>query len=140
MDAVIIYESLTGNTAKASNMIAQELRSAGVPTTVCRITSVDYQALADADLVIVGTWVDGIFVVGQRPGRRQRLRRLPILDRKRCLVFCTYAINPGKTLEKMSRLLEGRGANVLGGMTIRRNDLEGGAKEFVERLIEAIPA
>jgi hypothetical protein len=140
MDAVIIYESLTGNTEKASNMIAQELRSAGVPTTVCRITSVDYQALADADLVIVGTWVDGIFVVGQRPGRGQRLRRLPILDRKRCLVFCTYAINPGKTLEKMSRLLEGRGANVLGGMTIRRNDLEGGAKEFVERLIEAIPA
>jgi sulfite reductase alpha subunit-like flavoprotein len=140
MDAVIIYESLTGNTEKASNMIAQELRSAGVPTTVCRITTVDYQALADADLVIVGTWVDGIFVVGQRPGRRQRLRRLPILDRKRCLVFCTYAINPGKTLEKMSRLLEGRGANVLGGMTIRRNDLEGGAKEFVDRLLEAIPA
>jgi sulfite reductase alpha subunit-like flavoprotein len=140
MDAVIIYESLTGNTEKASNMIAQELRSAGVPATVCRITTVDYQALADADLVIVGTWVDGIFVVGQRPGRRQRLRRLPILDRKRCLVFCTYAINPGKTLEKMSRLLEGRGANVLGGMTIRRNDLEGGAKEFVDRLLEAIPA
>jgi hypothetical protein len=140
MDAVIIYESLTGNTEKASNMIAQELRGAGVPTTVCRITKVDYQALADADLVIVGTWVDGIFVVGQRPGRRQRLRRLPVLDRKRCLVFCTYAINPGKTLEKMSRLLEGRGANVLGGMTIRRNDLEGGAREFVERLLEAIPA
>jgi hypothetical protein len=140
MDAVIIYESLTGNTEKASNMIAQELRAAGVPTTVCRITNVDYQALADADLVIVGTWVDGIFVVGQRPGRRQRLRRLPVLDRKRCLVFCTYAVNPGKTLEKMSRLLEGRGANVLGGMTIRRNDLEGGSREFVERLLEAIPA
>lgn len=140
MDAVIIYESLTGNTEKASTLIAGQLRAAGVPTTVCPITSVDYQALADADLVIVGTWVDGIFVVGQRPGRGHRIRRLPVLDHKRCLVFCTYALNPGRTLEKLSRILEGRGANVLGGMTIHRNDLEGGATEFVERLLEAIPA
>ena len=140
MDAVIIYESLTGNTERASTMIAEQLRAAGVPTKVCRITNIDYQALAAADLVIVGTWVDGIFVVGQRPGRGQRIRRLPVLDRKRCLVFCTYSINPGRTLEKLSRILEGRGASVLGGMTIRRNDLEGGAREFVERLLEAIPA
>jgi hypothetical protein len=140
MDAVIIYESLTGNTEKASTLIAGQLRAVGVPTTVCRITSIEYQALADADLVIVGTWVDGIFVVGQRPGRGSRIRRLPVLDRKRCLVFCTYALNPGRTLEKLSRILEGRGAKVLGGMTIRRNDLEGGAREFVERLLEAIPA
>jgi hypothetical protein len=140
MDALIIYESLTGHTAKASALIAEELRAAGVPTTVCRITNVDYQALATADLVIVGSWVDGIFVVGQRPGRGHRLRRLPVLDRKRCLVFCTYAINAGKTLEKMTKLLEGRGADVLGGMTIRRNDLEGGAREFVERLLESTPA
>ena len=68
------------------------------------------------------------------------MRRLPVLDRKRCLVFCTYAINPGKTLEKMTKLLEGRGADVLGGMTIRRNDLEAGAREFVERLLASIPA
>ena len=140
MVAVIIYESLTGNTERAANLMATGLRAAGVPTTVCHVTDIDYQALAAADLVIVGTWVDGIFVIGQRPGRGQRLRRLPVLDHKRCLVFCTYALNPGKTLEKMSRILEGRGANVLGGMTIRRKNLEQETKEFVERLLEAIPA
>ena len=140
MVAVIIYESLTGNTERAANLMATGLRAAGVPTTVCHVTDIDYQALAAADLVIVGTWVDGIFVIGQRPGRGQRLRGLPVLDHKRCLVFCTYALNPGKTLEKMSRILEGRGANVLGGMTIRRKNLEQETKEFVERLLEAIPA
>jgi hypothetical protein len=140
MNAVIIYESLTGNTERASNLIATELRAAGVGVKVCRITEIDYQALATADLVIVGTWTDGIFVVGQRPGRGQRLRRLPVLDHKRCLAFCTYALNPGKALDKMIRILQGRGANVLGGMTIRRNNLEGGAHEFVARLLEAIPA
>jgi hypothetical protein len=140
MNAVIIYESLTGNTEKAAKLMAKQLRAASVAATVCRITGIDYQALANADLVIVGTWTDGIFVVGQRPGRGQRLRRLPVLDHKRCLVFCTYALNPGKTLEKMSRILEARGADVLGGMAIRRNNLEAGANEFVERLLDAIPA
>src|SRR5579859_746771 len=77
VNAVIVYESLTGNTRRASELIAAELRRAGIATSTCAVTQLDYQALSDADLVIVGTWTDGIFVVGQRPGRAQRLRNLP---------------------------------------------------------------
>lgn len=139
MNAAIIYESLTGNTKKTAHLIARELTAVGVTTSVSPITQIDFQALEVADLVIVGTWTDGMIVAGQRPGRAARLRRLPVLDRKRCLVYCTYAIDQGKTLQKLTKILEGRGANVLGGMAIRRNDLEGGAREFVARLREAIP-
>ena len=140
MNAAIIYESLTGNTRKAAHIMAGYLSAAGVTASVCPITQIDYQALAVADVVIVGTWTDGIFVVGQRPGRAQRLRRLPVIDHKQCLVYCTYALDPGKTLQKMTGILKERGANVLGGMAIRRTNLEGGSKEFVDRLLEAIPA
>ncbi|MDQ6617943.1 MAG: flavodoxin domain-containing protein [Actinomycetota bacterium] len=140
MNAAIIYESLTGNTRKTAHLIAQELAKAGVHASVSPITNVDYQALEVADLVIVGTWTDGMVVAGQRPGRAQRLRRLPVLDRKRCLVYITYAIDPGKTLSKLIGIMEERGANVLGGMAIKRNNLEGGARDFVARLLEAIPA
>ena len=79
MSAVVIYESLTGNTRRAAGIMGAELERAGVPTTVCPITRINYQALADADLVIVGTWTDGIFVVGQRPGRAARIRKLPVI-------------------------------------------------------------
>jgi flavorubredoxin len=140
MNVAIVYESLTGNTKKASELIGRELTRAGVAASVFPITRLNSQALASADLVVVGTWTDGIIVVGQRPGRAQRLRALPVLNGKRCLVFCTYAINPGKTLDKMTRIMQGRGAEVLGGMALRRQDLEGGAKDFVDRLLEAIPA
>jgi hypothetical protein len=139
MNAAIIYESLTGNTKKTAHLIGQELGKAGVTATVFPITNVDYQALEVADLVIVGTWTDGIVIAGQRPGRAARLRHLPTIGGKRCLVFITYAIDPGKTLEKLSRIMEQRGANVLGGLAIKRNDLEGGARDFVARLLEAIP-
>jgi sulfite reductase alpha subunit-like flavoprotein len=139
MNAVIIYESLTGNTRKAAQLIARQLGKAGAAVVVCPITQLDFQALEVADLVIVGTWTDGMIFAGQRPGRAGRIRHLPVLDRKKCLVYCTYAIDQGKTLQKLTAIMAERGANVLGGMAIRRNDLEGGAKEFVARLLEAIP-
>ena len=69
MNAVVIYESLTGNTAKAGRAIAAGLTAGGVPTEAFPITAIDYQALADAELVIVGSWTDGLILFGQRPGR-----------------------------------------------------------------------
>jgi hypothetical protein len=138
MNALVIYESLTGHTRRAGELIAAGLVGAGVRATVCGVTRIDYEALSAADVVIVGSWTDGVFVVGQRPGRAHRLRALPVIDGKRCVVYCTYAINPGKTLVKLTRIMEERGAEVLGGMAIRRNDLELGAQEFVDRLLEAV--
>ncbi len=140
MKAVVIYESLTGNTRKAAGLIAAELGRQGVPATVSPITAIDYQALEDADLVIVGSWTDGLLFFGQKPGRAGRLRKLPFISGKRCVVFCTYAIDCGATLEKLVTILEDRGAEVLGGMAIRRDNLEGGARDFVNRVLEVVAA
>lgn len=140
MNVVVVYESLTGNTQRAAEVIGGELERRGVHATVCNVTAIDYQALAQADLVVMGSWVDGIFVIGQRPGRAVRLESFPPIDGKRCFVFCTYALNPGKTLDKMTKIMEGRGAEVLGGMAIRRNRIDDGARDFVTRLLAAVPA
>ena len=56
MNAIVIYESLTGNTKKAAEFIVDELISNGVAARSCPTSDVDYQALAEADLVIVGSW------------------------------------------------------------------------------------
>lgn len=135
MRGVVIYESLTGHTRDAGQRIAARLTERGVPTIACGVTAIDYQALSSADLVIVGSWTDGIFVVGQRPGRAARLVRMPTLEGKRCLVYCTYALNPGKVLEKMTAIVEGRGGTVLGGMAIRRDRIAQGVEEFVDRVL-----
>ena len=140
MKAVVIYESLTGNTRKAAGFIGAQLERGGVETTVASITAVPYQALAEADLVIVGSWTDGLVLFGQKPGRSGRLKKLPYISGKRCAVFCTYAIDAGSVLDKMVALMEDRGAEVIGGMTIRRDDLAGGSKDFVERVLEVVKA
>ena len=140
MNAIVIYESLTGNTKKAAQQVGQELTAAGVGATVCNITSVDYQALADADLVIVGTWTDGIVFFGQRPGRAGRIRTMPTLVGKRAAVFCTYAVDQGKTLQKLTAIVQARGAEVIGGMAIRRTNIKDGVADFVNRVLNAVAA
>ncbi len=138
MRAVVIYESLTGNTAKAAELIAAELSARDVSTVTCTVGAVDFQALADADLVIVGSWTDGLFFIGQRPAKAARLAQLPFISGKTCAVFCTYALDTGKTLDKLSAIMADRGGDVIGGMAIKRNRLEEGSLEFVERILAVV--
>jgi hypothetical protein len=140
VQAVVISESLTGNTRRAAGLIARELGAQGVSAVACPITAIDYQALSTADLVIIGTWTDGVILFGQRPGRAHRLRALPSIAGKKAVVFCTYAVDPGRTLDKLTEIVRERGGDVIGGMAIRRNDLAGGARELVTRLLSAVEA
>ena len=135
MHAVVIYESLTGNTAKAGRAIAHQLTEAGLPTRAFPITKVDYQALQDAELVIVGSWVDGLILIGQRPGRMGRITAMPALAGKKAVVYLTYAIDAGKALQKMSDAVAARGAEVLGGTRIRRDKLDEGVADLVDRVL-----
>lgn len=139
-NAVVIYESLTGNTRRAGERIAAELEAAGVRTVACPVTDVDLAALAAADIVIVGSWTDGLILFGQRPGRAGRLRKLPVIDGKLAAVYCTYALETGKTLQKLQGIVERRGGEVIGGMAIRRDKIAEGAAQFVDRLLAAATA
>ena len=134
MRVVVIFESLTGNTRKASHLVADELRAAGHHAVAYPTTDVDLHELQQADLVVVGGWTDGAFFVLQRPGRAGRLRKIPAIAGKRAVCFVTYALDAGKTLEKLAVIVEGLGATVEGGMTIRRDKLAEGAVELAARI------
>ncbi|MGV3759775.1 MAG: flavodoxin family protein [Actinomycetota bacterium] len=135
MHAVVIYESLTGNTAKAGRAIAAQLTEAGLPTRAFPITGIDFQALQEAELVIVGSWVDGLILFGQRPGRMGRITSMPALAGKKAVVYLTYAIDAGKSLQKLSDAVAARGAEVLGGTRIRRDKLDEGVADLVDRVL-----
>ncbi len=134
MKAVIIYNSLTGTTEKAAHRIASEMRALRIEATPVAIGDVHEDDLTDADLVIVGTWTDGIIVVGQKPAGARKIRALPLLAGKRAVVYCTYAVDPGQTLEKLVDLVSGLGAEVIGGFALARHQLNQDVAEFVDRL------
>ena len=138
MRAVVIYESLTGNTARAGRAIAARLTAEGVPTQAFPITKIDYQALSEADLVVVGSWTDGLILVGQRPGRMGRITSMPAMAGKKAVVYLTYAIDSGKALQKLVDAVSARGAEVLGGVTIRRDKIDAGVDDLVDRVLSAV--
>lgn len=134
MKAVIIFNSLTGTTEKAAHRIASELKALRVDATPVPIAEVDEATVADVDLVIVGTWTDGIVILGQKPAGKKKLRGLPSLAGKKAVVYCTYAVDPGRTLDKLVAEVEARGADVIGGFALARHDLAADVAEFVDRL------
>jgi flavodoxin len=137
MNVAILVESLTGNTWKAGEMIADQLQQEGWRiTALSRVREPDYAALQAADLVLVGTWIHGLFVVGQTPWGLGELAKLPVMKGKKAAAFCTYALNPGKSLNKMTGVLDSLGAEVLGGLALHRAKLPQHTEEFAARLIE----
>jgi hypothetical protein len=138
MRALVIHESLTGNTRAAARLIVAELEREGWEASECSSRQVDLSALQQADVVVVGTWVDGLVLFGQRPGGAGKLAKLPLLGGKPTYAYVTYAIDPGKTLDKLSAILAERGADVKGAMTIRRDQNVQGAADLVDRLVAAV--
>ncbi len=137
MKAAILVESLTGNTWKAGEMIAGQLQQAGWSiTAMTRVRQPDYAALQAADVVLVGTWIHGLFVVGQAPWALGELAKLPAMKGKKAAAFCTYALNPGNSLHKMTNVLDTLGAEVLGGLALHRAKLPQHTEEFAARLVE----
>jgi flavodoxin len=137
MKAAILVESLTGNTWKAGEMIAGQLQQAGWEiTALSRVREPDYAALQAADLVLVGTWIHGLFIVGQTPWALGTLAKLPVMKGKKAAAFCTYALNPGNSLQKMTNVLDSLGAEVLGGLALHRAKLPQHTEEFAARLVE----
>jgi hypothetical protein len=140
MRAVVIYESLTGNTARAARLVAEEVAAQGVDVALYPITDVGLKDLAEADIVFVGTWVDGFVLFGQRPGRAGRIKHLPVIDGKRVAAFMTFAINAGKALDRFARVLDERGATVVSRVLLRRDRLDAGIADFVAVSLDSVPA
>ena len=136
MKAALLIESLTGNTWKAGEMIGGLLQQEGwMITGLNRVSQPDYSAVQDADFVVVGTWVHGLFVVGQAPWGLGAISHLPVMRGKQAAVFCTYALNPGKSVDKLNDTVLRLGADSLGGLALHRSKLAQHCEEFVARVL-----
>jgi hypothetical protein len=87
---------------------------------------------------LVGTWTHGLFVVGQSPWAVNNIANLPAMRGKRAACFLTFALNAGNSIDKLSAAVGRTGADVVGGLEIKRNHLDEHTDLFVERLLGAV--
>jgi glutamate synthase (NADPH) small chain len=112
---IVCYTSLGGTTARAAQEIADGYAARGLDVRVLPITKVGAKELATADMVVVGTWVEGFVVAGVGPAKAMRawLAQLPRLGGKFVAIYCTFAVSPKGTLSSMRRAFEERGAVIV---------------------------
>lgn len=139
MKAALLVESLTGNTWKAADLIAGKLQQERWSITgMSRVGEPDLAAIQRADLVLVGTWTHGLFVVGQAPFAAPKIANLPTMRGKKAACFLTFALDAGKSIDKLTAALRQTGADVAGGLEIKRNHLDEHTDLFVERLLDVV--
>lgn len=139
MKAALLVESLTGNTTRAAERIAGGLSEEGWSITgLSRVRRPDLASIQQADVVLVGTWTHGLFVVGQAPWAAAEIANLPSMRGKRIAGFLTYALDAGRSLDRMSTAMGSTGAEVIGGLLIKRSRIEEHCDAFVDRLLGAV--
>jgi len=141
MKAALLVESLTGNTWKAAEEIGTKLSQERWSITgLSKVGAPDLSSVEQADIVLIGTWTHGFFVVGQQPWALGKIANLPTMRGKKAACFLTFALNAGKSINKLSTAVGLTGAEVIGGLEIKRNYLDQHTDLFVERLLAAVTA
>lgn len=139
MKASLLVESLTGNTWRAAESTASNLEQAGWDVLGLNpLRRPDHGILQASDIVLIGTWVHGAFLFAQAPWGIAAIRSLPSLAGKKVATFCTFALDPGRTLDIMSASIATLGAEVVGGLALHRSKLDAHSATFAERLCDAL--
>ena len=136
MKAAILFQSLSGNTRRAGELIAANLQQEGWGiTTVAPMKQLEMSAIQSADMVIIGTWVHGLFVVGQAPWGIGAINHLltPISGRLRVR---THILELAAALT-----IEAAHAAGLAGIGVEADrSLVLNAEEVAARLVANVPA
>ena len=142
---LVCHESVGGTTAATALAIAGQLAAFGVRVTTLPITQVGARELAAVDVVIVGTWVEGLVVTRVHPAKAMRkwLENLPRLGSRPVGIFCTYGVDPKSTLSEMRAAIEAKGGHVSEeaafGPKVREDDAEHlGTVDFVRSLVSSL--
>lgn len=90
-----------------------------------RLAEANLEAIATADLVILGTKVQGFVVSGVRPARATQawLDRLLRLGAKQFVAFCPFRLAPKRALGELCQAIEARCAHVVATGAFGRHDL-----------------
>ena len=138
MHVAILYQSLRGGTKKASHKLAEEFLFRGATVGTYPVTNFDAQFVLKANLLVVGTWTDGFFGLGARPGQLSKLNSLPPIAHKATAVFVTYEINGGRSLLKLVDWVERQDARVVASQAFNRRDLSSEIPNFVDHALNAL--
>jgi flavodoxin len=120
--AAVVYRSATGTTRRLAEEIGAHLAARGVTATVQSVGDADPASLANADIVLLGCWTSGLFVIAQHPDEPwvAFVRDLGDLGHARIGLFTTYKLRTGSMFARMRAALGGEAGRV--GLELKSRD------------------
>lgn len=138
------YASAGGTTARVAKAVADGLTERGAAVRTLPVDKIGLAELAAADVLVLGSWVEGLVVAGVRPAKQMRtwLEHMPRLGDKPVATFVTFGVAPKGSLAAMRRAIEGRGGHVVAEAAYgpRQLKTDGGAVDVVAELVDDLVA
>ncbi len=138
MNVAVLYQSLRGGTERAAEAIVAEFAAQDANAGAYPVTNFDAQFVLRSDLLVIGTWTDGLFGLGAKPGQMGKLMGLPSIAHKPTALFVTYEISPKSSLAKLTSWAERQEADVVGSIGLHRKRPTEGLEDFVSTALAAV--
>lgn len=136
MQILILYQSRKGHTRQTAENIAKFAREQGHNVAIQSVIETQHVDIEQADLLFIGTWVQGFILFGVKPADAGLwVPALPTLTGKPIAIFCTYAFNPRRSLNKLGDLLRARGATIVNQKAFHKRHLGDGVDTFVSHTL-----
>ena len=134
---LIAYETRSGKTKEVAGRLEQALEPVAAEVACLPLSQVGPAQLAETDLLVLGTWVEGFVVAGVGPAKATKkwLAKLPRMAGVEVALFCTFGVNPKGTLAAMRKPLEDSGARVVAEAALGRRDSDSTLEELVSKLV-----
>ena len=127
MKACVLYISRTGNTKRFAEAISELLKAPVFDIANAPEPSV----VDDFDLLVMGTPVMGL---RPAPEVQAFVKRLPECTGKKAILFCTYAIKKGGTLNVLEKELAKKGYATI--LSVSKRGLKPSKADFSDALDE----
>ena len=135
--ATIVHRSAKGTTRRLAEAIGAHLESRGVEVSVQSVGDCDPASLAGVDVVLLGCWTSGLFLVGQHPDGPWTafVRDVPSLDGARVGLFTTYKLATGSMFGRMRAALAGKADRIDLELKSRDGRLSDAGRRALDRLV-----
>jgi flavodoxin len=133
--ALIVYDSIGGQSEATARAVASELKAEGYHVTLKSVHVTEPEEVEDVQLLVVGTWVYPL-PLWQLPSREvlNFVAGLPSLEGKKAAVFATHLFNADRVIAKLEAALHDRHAEIVALHQVKAFAPEAGARAFAQML------
>jgi len=110
MKALIIYYSKTGRTRQMAYETDKYLKENNLNSKMISIYDVRPEDIMQVDIVLLGCWTSGLFLILQHPDKtwKEYAAKFPDLKGKKVGFFTTYRIVTGSMFRNLYKNLKGK--------------------------------